>query len=393
MRTSVYDLLRPPQWVVDVLIVLVVAVPSLLRLVGYQAYSAYSLALIAPLLVRRVLPVLSFAAVSTLCLLQLAVIPLPIWGDVSLLVAVFSIARYGPRWARWGGLLTGLVGAALGPGQWIGGVSAINSRRDLYPIFLAAAVVIACWIFGDLRRIRAKYVTELEERAVRLALERDQQAMIAAAAERQRIAREMHDIVAHSLSVMVVQADGGRYAAQHDPEAAARVLETIASTGREALAEMRRLLGLLRSGESSTELAPQPGAGEIDELVAGLAKSGLPVTLEIAGTPAGVDYGTGLTLFRIVQEGLTNAIKHGGPGARAAVRLAYGERDVTVTVVDDGRGAATSEAETSDGRGHGLVGMRERVELHGGTLVARPARGGGFEVRVTLPHVDGDEHR
>lgn len=302
-----------------------------------------------------------------------------------MLVAVTSIAHYGPTWARWGGLLTGLLGAALGPIQWSGGLGSVHSRQDLYPVFLAAASVAACWIYGDLRRTRANFVTELEERAVRLATERDQQAVIAAAAERQRIAREMHDVVAHSLSVIVVQADGGRYAAERDPDAARRVLATIASTGREALAEMRRLLGLLRSGEGKTDLTPQPGAGEIAALVDSVRASGMAVTFESDGSAGNVDYGTGLTLYRIVQEGLTNIRKHGGPRAQAVVRLVFDPRNVTVAVVDDGRGAAVSPADGPAGQG--LIGMRERVELHGGTLLTRPAAGGGFEVMATLPRL------
>lgn len=385
MKRSLYDRLRPPPLLFDAVLVVGLAIPAVLQASEPGAHAAYSLLLLSPLVLRRVFPVASFAAFSLLACAQLFLTSAPIWGDVGLLVALASIAHYGPTWARWAGLLTGLAGAVLGPGLWVGGPGAIQTETDLYPIGLAAMTVVAAWIFGDLRRTRDNYVRELEERAATLARERDQQASIAAAAERQRIAREMHDVVAHSLSIMVVQADGGRYAADQDPEAAKRTLETIAGTGREALNEMRRLLGLLRTGDNAAETAPQPSAAAIDELVASVGHSGLDVSLTVEGRARRVDQGTGLTLYRIVQEGLTNTLKHGGPQARARVTLHYNARDITVSVVDDGRGAAA--AAPSTGQGHGLVGMRERVELLGGTLVARPAVGGGFEVVATVPYV------
>jgi signal transduction histidine kinase len=390
---TIYDRFRPPAWAVDVAIVFALAIPALIQVPFVGGYERFSVVLLLPLLIRRTWPVASFMAFSALCALQLRLVDYPVWGDVGLFVALASIARYGPRWARWAGLAVGLAAAVLGPGRWTNAFSPrpFGTIEDLYPVLLAAAVVVASWIYGDLRRTRANYVAELEERAVRLAVERDQQAVIAAAAERQRIAREMHDVVAHSLSVIVVQADGGRFAAGQDPAAALRSLETIASTGREAMSEMRRLLGLLRSGDVVGSVAPQPGTADLDELVATVAGSGMHVTLSIEGSPAYIDQGTGLTVFRIVQEGLTNSIKHAGPNAKARVRVNYGTDKVVVDVVDDGRGAGADrgndDGSASNGSGHGLIGMRERVELHGGSLVARPAPGGGFEVRATLPRV------
>lgn len=391
MRRSLYDLLRLSPWMVDVGLVVALAIPALIRLPLVGGYESFSLFLVLPLLVRRVMPVASFFTIAFLGLVQVVVIDYPVWGDVALFVSLASIARYGPRWAAWSGLVVGLLAAVLGPGRWTDAFTPFpfGSVEDLYPVLLAAAVVVACWIYGDLRRTQANYVAELEERNVRLAVERDQQATIAAAAERQRIAREMHDVVAHSLSVIVVQADGGRYAAEHDPDAANRSLETIATTGRQALTEMRRLLGLLRSGDGLDPVVPQPGVMQVDELVAAVEASGLSVTLAVEGSPTSIDPGTGLTVYRIVQEGLTNTIKHGGPQAAARVRVAYGAEEIRVEVVDDGRGAASNQptAGPAETVGHGLVGMRERVELHGGSLVAGPAAGGGFEVRATLPRM------
>jgi signal transduction histidine kinase len=273
----------------------------------------------------------------------------------------------------------------IGPLQWRGGISNIHTRNDLYPMLAAVLGVVTCWVLGDLRRTRSIYVAELEERNRRLAAERDQQAVIAAAAERQRIAREMHDVVAHSLSVIVVQADGGRYAADKDPEAAKRVLETIAASSRSALAEMRRLLGLLREDDAEEGMAPQPGVPDIDALVDNVTASGLPVTFEVVGEPRAVDGGTGLTVYRVVQEGLTNTMKHGGPRASACVRLEYGIRDLTVFVADDGNGPTGLPGR--DRTGQGLRGMRERVELHGGSVLVRARPGGGFELKATVPFV------
>ncbi len=380
-------MVRVPPIVVDALVAFVIAVPALVQfqfgLYSLPYYLSYSLLLIAPLVVRRVFPATSFALVSLLCLLQLRVISSPIWGDIAILVSVASVARYGATWARWASLGVSLFGAVIGPLQWRGGIDNIHQNSDLYPMLAANLAVVTCWVLGDLRRTRAIYVAELEERNVRLAAERDQQAVIAAAAERQRIAREMHDVVAHSLSVIVVQADGGRYAAERDPEAAKRVLETIAASSRSALAEMRRLLGLLREDDGPEGMAPQPGVPDIHALVDNVTASGLPVTLEVLGEPREVDGGTALTIYRVVQEGLTNTMKHGGSQVHACVRLEYGVRDLTVYVADDGSGASGWPGR--DGTGQGLRGMRERVELHGGTVLTRARPGGGFELKATVP--------
>jgi signal transduction histidine kinase len=391
VRRSIYDVVRIPALVVDALIAAVIAIPALVQwqfgLYSLPNYLSYSLLLIAPLVVRRVLPELSFGTVALLCLLQMRVISSPIWGDIALLVALSSVARYGATWARWGGLVVGLIGAVIGPLQWVHGIDNLRQRSDLYPMLTAVLAVVVCWILGDLRRTRANYVAELEERNRRLAAERDQQAVIAAAAERQRIAREMHDVVAHSLSVIVVQADGGRYAADQDPAAAKRTLETIAASSRNALGEMRRLLGLLREDDDVEAMAPQPGLLDIDALVDNVTASGLPVSLEVVGQPRLVDGGTGLTVYRVVQEGLTNTMKHGGPQASARVRLEYGVHDLTVCVADDGRGPSGWPGR--DVTGQGLRGMRERVELHGGNVLVSARPGGGFELKATVPLTNG----
>jgi signal transduction histidine kinase len=213
-----------------------------------------------------------------------------------------------------------------------------------------------------------------------LAAERDQQATLAAAAERARIARELHDVVAHSLSVVIAQADGGRYAAEQDPRAATAALHTIARTAREAQAEMRRALGIL-SERPGAPMHPQPGIGELASLVARTREAGLAVELTEEGRPRDLTPAAGVTVYRVVQEALTNVLKHAGPEATAYVTLGWEPDRVTLVVRDDGSGAAARD----DGRGRGLVGMRERVEPRGGTLLAGPHPDGGFEVRAAIP--------
>jgi signal transduction histidine kinase len=195
----------------------------------------------------------------------------------------------------------------------------------------------------------------------------------------------MHDVVAHGLSVIVVQADGARYAAAKDPDVAVSTLGTIAGTGREALTEMRRLLGLLRDGD--TGVRPQPSLDDVRHLVEEARAAGTRVDAELPEPTPVVPDGVGLAAYRIVQEALTNVRKHAGPAAAARVRVAV-DRDLRVEVRDDGRGAAAAPG-GPDGRGLGLVGMRERTAVHGGTLEAGPATGGGFVVSARLPLTGG----
>ena len=340
--------------------------------------------LFLPLLWRRTRPVLSFAVVASLLLVQLITTDAPRLGDVSLLVALYSISAYGPTWARWAGMATGLAGAVLAGLDWRApSTSAGDSAFEqvLLVSTVLAAFCLFAWTLGDLMRTRRAYVAGLEQRAVQLERDAAQQAAIATAAERARIARELHDVVAHSLSVIVVQADGALYAARTSPEVATETLSTISSTGRESLAQMRSLLGLLRGDDRPDGLTPVPSVTDLDSLVDQVRASGVTVGLTTRGDVARLDPATGLTAFRVVQEALTNTLKHAGPQVRAHVGVEAGPESVVVTVVDDGRGAASSD----DGNGHGLVGMRERIAVHRGSVVAGPRVGGGFEVRAVIP--------
>jgi signal transduction histidine kinase len=240
-----------------------------------------------------------------------------------------------------------------------------------------AAAGVAVWALMRLRAERRH--TQVVERFS--AQESQAAQALAASDERARIAREMHDVVAHTLSVVVAQADGGRFAAPTDPAAAARTLDTISEVGRSALTEMRALLGVLRASDGDAELGPQPSVGDIPGLVATAREGGLDVSYVTTGTPRPLPIGAGLALYRIAQEGLTNVLKHAGPVATAFLQLTWGDDDVTLTVSDDGRGAAAH----GDGTGGGIQGMTERATVFGGTLSAGPKAGGGFLVRARLP--------
>ena len=251
-------------------------------------------------------------------------------------------------------------------------------------IGLAIVVIIFafCWVLGEFVGARQAYQSEVEQRLVLLETERDQQAKIAVAQERARIARELHDVVAHAVSVIVVQADGAAYALRDNPELAERAVKTISATGREALTELRRLLGVLRSEERADDRAPQPGVESLAELAERVRAVGLPVTLDVSGDLADLPTGVGLGIYRIVQESLTNTLKHAGPGASAAVRVTRLEDRVVLDIADDGLGVRHLVGVSG---GNGLIGMRERAHVYGGTLAAGPARHGGWRVTATLP--------
>ena len=227
---------------------------------------------------------------------------------------------------------------------------------------------------------RRKRAAELEERATGLELERAHTETAAVAAERRRIARELHDVIAHSVTLMTVQAGAARLRLEEDPKRARQLVLSVEDTGRHALVELRRLLGILRADEGEASLAPQPGLSRIDDLLTRTRRAGLPVELAVAGEARDLPPGVDLTAYRILQEALTNAHKHAGP-AHARVALRYGIEELELEVTDDGRMAQRR----GDGAGHGLVGMRERVALYDGTFEAGPRAGGGYAVRARLP--------
>jgi signal transduction histidine kinase len=336
------------------------------------SWTALCTAQIAPLFWRRSHPMAVFLVVAAAHAAQVVALDHALWGQVALPIALYSAARYSGALPAAAALGVGLAGAGLGAFRWVEGYGDPESPISYvsYTVTLST-VVLAAWALGTLGRVRRAYVDALVERGTRIEREAAQQVELAALDERARIAREMHDVVAHGLTVMVVQADGARYAAAQDPAAAERALEAIADAGRDALADMRRLLGLLRSDDTGT--APAPRLAEVADLVT-------DVSADLQGLDTEVPPAVALTAYRVVQESLTNVRKHAGPAARAHVSVRV-QDDVRITVEDDGRGAAAPD----DGHGHGLKGMRERVAVHAGELEAGPRPGGGFRVSARIP--------
>jgi signal transduction histidine kinase len=240
------------------------------------------------------------------------------------------------------------------------------------------------WLVGFALRGRTEQTEAAEQRAALAEREREVAARIAVAEERSRIARELHDVVAHAVSVMVLQVGAVRHRMPESDAEDREALKNVEQAGRAALAEMRRLLDAMRRDGEEAELRPQPGLGNLDGLLSDVRAAGLDVDLHVHGEPVDLPSGLDLSAYRILQEGLTNALKHSG-AQRAEVDVTYGDRDLLVAVRDDGRGPASS-----DGLGHGLVGVRERVKIYGGEMTAGAENGRGFTLRARLPLRDGD---
>jgi signal transduction histidine kinase len=338
------------------------------RLVSYETAVAptteefvLSLALVAPLPFGPRAPVVVFAAVMATCVVQLALTEHVLVADLAPLVALYYLIVHGPSRLKPIGLGVALVGGVL--------MSLRASFPGVLDGFVLGTAIVTTYVL--LAALLADRRVSRQARLAALELERDQQAEIGAAQERARIARDLHDVVAHSLAVMVAQADGGRYAGREDPDAASRALAHIAETGRDALTQMRRVLGVLRAGGEGVDLAG---------LVRRLARAGLPVELEVEGRSRELPADLQLCIHRVAQEALTNVLKHADSPRRVEVVLRYLESEVELTVRDDGRGVGAG-----DGQGQGLAGLRERVALHSGTLQAGPRAAGGYEVRARVP--------
>jgi signal transduction histidine kinase len=334
---------------------------------------------VAPLAWRRRRPVAALLAVSVV---EVAVTAAGFPGEIlafSCLVAVYSVAAHAER-------RTALLGLASTP--VLIGVSMWLDRERVGgwgDVLWNLVIFLTAWVLGDNLQARRSRTAALEERAARLERDQADAAARAVQEERARIARELHDVVAHSMSVMVVQAGAARRSVDRDVEGAKEAMVAIEQTGRQALDEMRRLLGVLRrDDDESPARAPQPTVRHLDVLVAQFRDAGLAVDLTIEGEPRDLAAGLDLSAYRIVQEALTNVLKHAGR-ATPTVRLCYGDHALELEVRDDGRGLAAALVGAPPGGGNGLVGMRERVALYGGRLTAGPRRGGGYEVRATLP--------
>jgi len=391
MRTTGYPAARAAgRWVSDVLLALlalVTTIPVLERGVT-QMHAAQVTVLIvsvAPLVVRRLWPLPVFGWIL------LSAIAAGLWTSsavdgLALLIALYTVAVKRPRREALicAGLLEIVAVIAL--------LLYVDSRWWFDAIFVSGMIAAALGL-GLYLAARRAYLAELSDRAERLERERDQQAALAAAAERARIAREMHDIVAHHLTVMTTLAEAAVAASASSPEKANEVMRSVAATGRRALADTRRLLGVLRErpgqdtdGGQEPVLQPVPDLDQLDVLIEQVRSAGLDTTLELRGQAPDLPAGVQLAVYRLVQEALTNTLKHGGTGARACVRLSFAPGELRVDVDDDGAGNIAPKAA---GAGGGLPGMRERIRAYGGDVQAGPRQPAGWAVSARVPLDNG----
>jgi signal transduction histidine kinase len=372
-----------------------------------------------PLILRRRAPVAVFMLIALVAFAQWTTTS-PLVADSALLVALYTVTAECDWLAVVVAALTLEIGVILATEHW---TPVGNYSKSL--IFLTGMAAASLFAGVVVRALRSQ-IDWLAERADRLEFERDQQTFLAAAAERARIAREMHDVVSHNIQVMVTLADAATVAQRSDPQRASEAMHDVSATGRQALGDMRRLLGLLRDGEERVDgvggtagvggsaeaeagagvggsngtgsgatnadaFAPQPGLAELDGLAERVRSTGLTVSLTQSGTPFGLSGAAELTVYRIVQEALTNAMKHADGAHSVTISLAFDSPAVRVLVVDDGRpssdGGANGAPSVVDGRsggGHGVLGMAERAAAFDGSLVAGPRAEGGWQVAVTL---------
>jgi len=312
----------------------------------------------------------TFATVAAVAFVQW-IVGVRAFGDSALLVALYTVASTQPL--RTTLIAAGVleVGIVLAVARWAG-------HSDIATFIGLSGLATAAGVLGTNVRHRRALLASLQERARQLEHERDQQGRLSAAAERSRIARELHDVIAHAVSVMTVQAGAAEEMLKLDPARAVEPVRAVQETGRRALVEMKRLVGVLREDDEEIGLAPQPGLADIERLVEQVRGAGLRVELRLEGERRPVPIGVDLSAYRVVQEALTNALKH-ARNASAVVTIRYGESDLAVEVTDDGRPGVDSAG------GHGLIGMRERVGIFGGTFSAGPSESGGFAVRALLP--------
>jgi signal transduction histidine kinase len=328
------------------------------------------------LLVRRTHPMPCLVGIAVVYVVEFALVGSPEGNGVALppMIAAYSVARWERRHPTWWALPIGL---ALGLG-WIGFDPMDDTTRTKLAGLVWLSPWLISWLVGALVRSRAQNA-EARNAA------REQRAAQAVAEERNRIARELHDVLGHSVSVMTVQASAVRRRLHPEQAVERQALETVEATGREALAEMRRMVGVLRDQGDEAGREPPPGLGQVDRLVEKFRTAGLPVRLTVSGTAQPLAPGLDLTAYRLLQEGLTNTLRHAAAPGGADVSIAYGDDCLELAVRDDGR-PVTAPGEA----GHGLLGMKERVSVYGGELVARPRPEGGFELVASLPLAAGE---
>jgi signal transduction histidine kinase len=353
---------------------------------GSRWWLIAGVACFVPLGWRRRCPLPATAAVTVMALVIFAAGQRLLAGSAfaALWVAAYSVAALGPRrQVMWAAGILEAFGFAI-VARWAPG------NGTAAGIVLTTGTAAAAVVLGINRQTRRAYLAALEERAVRLDYEREQQARLAAVTERTRIAREVHDIVTHSLSVMVALADGAAAASTSSPARAGEAMRQVAATGRQAIGEMRGIVSTLRSdddaGEDEDAGRPLPGLDDLEDLLAQVRAAGLPVRVTVTGKPRPLPPGVQLAVYRIIQESLTNVRKHASSAAGAAVTLHYRDDGVETEISNDGPAAdgRPGGSTPADAGGHGIAGMRERVAAYGGSVAAGPRLEGGWLVRVQL---------
>jgi len=333
--------------------------------------------LLLPLFWRRRAPSAALALTAVAFLVQWS-LGVFLRADIALLVALYSVTLHGR--------LRSLPWACAAEVALLVPVAVSVSRAVSFweALFFLLTAVTAAVALGLAVRIRRAQLASLRDRATQLEIERDQRSKLAAATERSRMAREMHDIIGHNLSVIITLADGGAYAADVTPQRSKEALQLVGDTGRQALGELRRMLGVLREKADAPELNPQPGIGDLEALCTRIRAAGPEIVHRSAGKLDTLDRGVQLMAYRIVQEALTNTLKHAGPHTRIDVLVAAEGSELRVCVQDTGRPDGAAQLEPPAEEGHGIAGMRERAALYGGTVAAGPTSGGGWAVQAVL---------
>jgi signal transduction histidine kinase len=381
------ELVVPPGW--DIGLAGALALLGLVQIVRSDVstptavLALFVIAVAAPVAWRRRLPLSATAVAVAASWVTPTSLDVPMFEFGALMVLCYSLGAYAVLWRAILGLTSVLslfvIGWALDQAHHTGS----HRPQDLVWISVVFGGSWGLGLLGQRRRIRANLI---EARADQLEVERDEQARRAVTEERSRIARELHDAVAHSVSVMVVQAGAAQELLDIDADRVRSSLTAIQETGSQAVLELRRLLGILRTEDEDVLMHPQPGLGTLDSLIEQANTAGLSVTARVGGTPHPIPAGIDLCAYRVVQEALTNAIKH-APGARAEVCLTYARDALDIDIHDNGAEAMPASEQSRSGTGHGLIGMRERVTIYGGTLRVGPS-GSGYRVQARLPLTD-----
>jgi signal transduction histidine kinase len=368
------DLVRTRPLATDALLAAVLLALSTVWLTGSgfatPRAAIVQTALVAAVAFRRAWPAGVFLLACAIAFAQW-LLGFPLIGDGALLICLYTVAAHESR------IRAAIATALLEAGVIMAALKWDPAGTMLRSLLFLTATVVAALFAGLAVASGSRYLAWMDERARRLAVERDQQATIAAAAERTRIARELHDIVSHSLSVVITLADAAAVVSRSDPGRDAMI--EVSEAGRQALSDMRAMLGVLRTEDPPADLAPQPGVSQLAGLIDRVRGTGLAVDLDVTGTPFLLGASAELTVYRIVQEALTNTLRH-ACARQAQVTIRYDAPCVQVRVADDGTLGVAAQAH----RGHGIDGMRERAALHGGTVMAGPAPSGGWVVSSTL---------